>query len=229
MSEADNQPKTDSTEVTPQSGGSSEQVVSPPEGFPEHLWKDGAPDVAAIAELAALRADQQKRGEDIPADGVYTLTLPEDVATYDGKPVAIDTESTAAKVLLAAAAKLKLTRSEVNELTAMAVKAEIEQGEAAAKAEAEARIADLKKLGDKPQARLDALVLAVKANIPDAPQAEALLKSIATADAALALEALVGRLTGKSASPPPPQGAAPEKKRPAEILYPNAAKAAKAA
>jgi hypothetical protein len=192
--------------VDPVAAPTTESNVAPPEGFPTDLWKDGAPDVAAIAELATLKAEREKRQAEVPADGAYSLSLPEDLTTYKDKPVEIDMESPAVKVLMEAAKRHNLTQAEVNELAAMSVKAEIEHAEKLAESEVATRTEDLKKLGEKPQERLENLVKTVRAQIPDEAQATALLKSISTADAALAVEALLGRLIGTSTEPASGEG-----------------------
>lgn len=228
MSEVANNQQTGTDQTAPAAADSviadaapaSESIAAPPEGFPADLWKDGAPDVATIAELAQLKAEREKRAAEVPTDGAYELSLPEDLSTYNDKPVEIDMQSTAVKVLLEAAKRHGLTQAEVNELAALSVKSEIEAVEAQAKAEVEARTEDLKKLGEKPKDRLEALVKTVRAQVPDEAQATALLKSINSADGALALEALLARLVGTTTNPVS-QEAASVPMRTADKFYPS--------
>lgn len=190
-----------------------------PEGLPADLWADGKLNVEAIVQLhqtvAEAKAREAERAASLPADGVYKLELPADIVDAEGKPVQLDLEHPAYKTLIAAASKLKLTPAEASEFAAMMVREEMAAFKADAEAQLQARQAELAKLGANPAPRVQAIEAQVRAHLGD--KAPALIQSITTADALLALESLLQRFTATTAAPPPQ--AAPPKKSVAELFY----------
>lgn len=181
--------------------------------------KDGALDLDAIKALHDKASTDAERVKDIPADGTYTIALPDtdEFKGADGKPLEMDTNAPSYQTLLDAAKSLKLTNAEVNEIAAAMVRRELE----AEKAEAEARTAqvqaELAKLGADPKARTTALSSALTAQLGE-EDAKALAAGLTTAAAVIATEKLIAKLRATTPNPPPADVGKPTKSA-AQIIY----------
>jgi hypothetical protein len=202
-----------------QPGQPAAQAATPPEGLPEAFWKDGTIDVDSIKALheasAAEQAKQAARAAEIPADGNYVLTLPEDLKDAEGKPIEIDTANPAYLTLLEAAKELNLTTSEANKFAEMMVRKELEQMKAEQEAASQAMQAELAKLGASPAERIAAVKNSITGILGD--KANALTSQILTADGVIALEALVAKINVNPL--PAPANGAQNGKRVADIFY----------
>lgn len=172
-----------------------------PDGLPDAYW-DAAAGLkvdAVTARLTELETAEAARAADVPADGKYTLSVPDTILDLEGKPVTINAEDPLAKGLVAYAAEKKLPASVVNDLVALYTQAEL----AAAKDMQAAQAAELAKLGTGATARIAAYTATLKAH--GGPTAQALIDSIGSADAVLAVEALLKGVAGPAAIVPPVQ------------------------
>lgn len=181
-----------------------------PEGLPDSYW-DATAGVKpeAYTRLVELETAEAARVADVPADGKYTLTVPDDLKDLEGEPITIKADDPLAKGLLEAAAKHKLPASVVNELTALYVQGELE----AARAMQTEQAAELAKLGTGAKARIDAYSTALKAHA--GPKAQALIDAIGSAEAVEAVEALLAKMAGAQVLTPPAQ----EQPKPFEGLH----------
>lgn len=172
-----------------------------PDGLPDTYWDDAAgvkPE--AFSRLAELEAAEAARREGVPESAdKYQLKLGEDIVGLDGKPVQFDPTDPLAQAVLPVLHECGVPQAGVEKLLAAFTKLEVE----AAKAEQAHITAEQAKLGAEHVKRTGAIHSSLVAAV-GADGANAIRQSMRSADAVIALEALVSKLTGSAISAGPP-------------------------
>ena len=172
-----------------------------PDGLPDTYWDDAAgvkPE--AFSRLAELEAADVARREGVPESAdKYELKLGEDIVGLDGRPVQFDPTDPLAQGVLPVLHKHNVSQEGVSELLTVFTKLEIE----AAKAEQAHIAAEQAKLGAEHVKRTGAIHSSLVAAV-GADGANAIRQSMRSADAVIALETLVSKLTGSAISAGPP-------------------------
>lgn len=188
-------------------GGASPTTLTIPDDFPKDFVKDGAIDftsLKSIVETSKASAETQAaRAADIPEDGVYNIELPKELVDAENNPIAIDNEDPALLGFLEFAKEAKLTKSEVNAVVSKVVSAQFEAAKAQDASIREATQAELAKLGDKPQERLDTLNKALAAQIGEENATSIFSGLQGSASAVIALEALLDKVSSTNPNPTP--------------------------
>lgn len=191
---------------TPAEGAvaSTETIVEPaavaapaapvrPEGLADDFWDDaaGIKTDAVLAKLNEYQAAEAARAGQVPADVAgYVLETPEPILDLAGNPVGFNANDPLAQGVLGVLHKHGVGQAAASELLATYANSVI----AEARASNEALQAETAKLGANAPARIAAVRAAVVAHAP--AQAEALMAGLGTADAVIALEGLIAKLTG---------------------------------
>ena len=193
-----------------------------PEALPEDYWdgEAGAPKWDALSEkltkVQEYEAAEAARREAVPVEAsAYKLDLPENVVGIDGKPVRLIADNPATKAAQELAAKHGLTQEQFTDFVAFHAGQLLADQKAQAEAVDAAMKAEMTKLGAEAPARIRAVDAALRAQVGD--KAQALLDSMATAEAVEVLEALIAK-TGAPAISAPHQAAAQPLSH-AEALY----------
>ncbi len=193
-------------------------TLTRPDGLPDEFWDDATgvkPE--AYARFAELAAADAARREGLPATAEeYTLDLPEEIVGLDGKPVSIDANDPLAKAILPALHKGGVPQSVVSEIVQAYAAQEVADAKADAEAAATFRTEQLTKLGAEHAKRTAALHGQVIAAIGAEP-AEAIRAQMRSAEAVIALEALVSKIQGPAFGAAPTTPAEPDA---LSILYP---------
>ena len=172
-----------------------------PDGLPDTYWDDAVgvkPE--AFSRLAELEAAEAARREGVPESAdKYELKLGEDIVGLDGKPVQFDPTDPLAQAVLPVLHECGVPQAGVEKLLAAFTKLEVE----AAKAEQAHVAAEQAKLGAEHVKRTGAIHSALVAAV-GADGANAIRQSMRSADAVIALESLVTKLTGAAISAAPP-------------------------
>ena len=180
---------------------SAPAVPARPDGLPDTYWDDAAgvkPE--AFSRLAELEAAEVARREGVPESAdKYELKLGEDIVGLDGKPVQFDPTDPLAQAVLPVLHECGVPQAGVEKLLAAFTKLEVE----AAKAEQAHITAEQAKLGAEHVKRTGAIHSSLVAAV-GAEGANAIRQSMRSADAVIALEALVSKLTGSAISAGPP-------------------------
>ena len=168
-----------------------------PDGLPDTYWDDAAgvkPE--AYSRLAELEAADLARREGVPESAdKYELKLGEEIVGLDGKPVQFDPTDPLAQAIL----PVLHEQAGVEKLLAAFTKLEVE----AAKAEQVHIAAEQAKLGAEHVKRTGAIHSSLVAAV-GADGANAIRMQMRSADAVIALETLVSKLTGSAISAGPP-------------------------
>lgn len=197
-----NSPAPDASLIAAISPTAAADTPQRPDGLPDAYWDEATgikPE--AYARLAELEAAAAERN--VPASAAeYVLELPEPVVGLDGQPVAFDPEDPLVKALLPAFHEAGVPQ----EGLAKILQAYAAQEVAATKAEQEAATAfvasEQTKLGAAHKERTAALHGQVIAAI-GAEAAEAIRSQMRSAEAVIALEALVSKIQGPAMSAVP--------------------------
>lgn len=181
--------------ATPEVPGAVAAPAAPtrPDGLADQFWTEGVGVnvEAMIAKLGEYQAAEAARAEQVPADPTaYKLEPLEPILDLAGNPVTFNAEDPLAQGVLGVLHKHGIGQDVASELLTIYAQSVI--GEA--KSTTEAVQAEVAKLGQNAPARIAAVKAAVTAHAP--AQAEALMAGLATADAVIALETLVSKLTG---------------------------------
>jgi hypothetical protein len=172
-----------------------------PDGLPDTYWDDAAgvkPE--AFSRLAELEAAELARREGVPeAADKYELKLSEDIVGLDGKPVQFDPTDPLAQAVLPVLHECGVPQAGLEKLLGAFTKLEVE----AAKAEQAHIAAEQAKLGAEHVKRTGAIHSSLVAAV-GTDGANAIRQSMRSADAVIALEALVSKLTGSAISAGPP-------------------------
>jgi hypothetical protein len=177
-----------------------------PDALPETYWDadTNAIKPEAFSRLAELEAADVARREGLPETAdKYELKLGEDIVGLDGKPVQFDPTDPLAQAVLPVLHECGVPQAGVEKLLAAFTKLEVE----AAKAEQAHVVAEQAKLGSEHVKRTGAIHSSLVAAV-GADAANALRQSTRSADAVIALEALVSKLTGAAISAAPPAAGA---------------------
>lgn len=187
----------DASLVAPIAASAEPAAPARPDGLPDAYW-DAASGVKpeAFSRLAELEAADAARREGVPETvDAYKLEADEPIIGADGQPVAFDADDPLAKAILPALHEAGLPQSAVSKILGAYARSEVAAAAAAAE-EAKAFVAaEQGKLGSNHAARTAALHGQVIAAIGEKP-AEALRQQMRSADAVIALEALVSKLQG---------------------------------
>jgi hypothetical protein len=181
--------------ATPEVSGAVAAPAAPvrPDGLADQFWTDGVGvnTEALVAKVSEYETAERARAEAIPADiSGYKLETPEPVLDLAGNPVGFNADDPLAQGVLSVLHKHGGSQALASELLGAYAQSVI----AEAKATTEAVQAEVAKLGANAEARISAVKAAVTAHAP--AQAEALMAGLASADAVVALEALISKLTG---------------------------------
>lgn len=172
-----------------------------PDGLPDTYWDDAVgvkPE--AFSRLAELEAAEAERRAGLPESAdKYELKLAEEIVGLDGKPVEFDATDPLAQAVLPVLHELGVPQAGVEKLLTAFTKLEVE----AAKEEAAHIAAERTKLGAEHVKRTSAIHAALTAAV-GADGADAIRMSMRSADAVIALETLVSKLTGAAISAGPP-------------------------
>ena len=175
-----------------------------PDGLPDAYWDDAAgikPE--AYARLAELEAAQASARDGVPESAdKYELALPEPVVGLDGNPVAFDPEDPLVKAILPAFHEAGLPQAAVSKILQAYAAQELAAGKAEQDAATAFVVAEQTKLGAGHKERTAALHGQVIAAI-GTDSAEALRSQMRSADAVIALEALVSKIQGPAMSAVP--------------------------
>jgi hypothetical protein len=183
------------------------EVAAPqrPDGLPDTYWDDAVgvkPE--AFSRLAELEAADVARREGVPESAdKYDLKLGEDIVGLDGKPVQFDPTDPLAQAVLPVLHECGVPQAGVEKLLAAFTKLEVE----AAKAEQAHIVAEQAKLGAEHVKRTSAIHSSLVAAV-GADGANAIRQSLRSADAVIAIESLVSKLTGAAISAAPPAAGA---------------------
>lgn len=172
-----------------------------PDGLPDTYWDDAAgvkPE--AYSRLAELEAAEEARRSGLPGSPEkYELKLAEEIVGLDGKPVEFDATDPLAQAVLPVLHKHGVGQEGLSELLGAFTKLEVE----AAKAESAHIAAEREKLGAEHVKRTSAIHSTITAAI-GADGADAIRSQMRSADAVIALEKLVSKVTGAAISAGPP-------------------------
>ena len=176
-------------------------VPTRPDGLPDTYWDDAVgvkPE--AFSRLAELEAADIARREGLPESAdKYELKLGEEIVGLDGKPVEFDATDPLAQAVLPVLHKHGVGQEGLSELLTAFTKLEVE----AAKAEQTHIAAEQAKLGAEHAKRTSAIHSSLTAAL-GADGANAIRSQMRSADAVIALETLVSKLTGSAISAGPP-------------------------
>lgn len=177
-----------------------------PDGLPDTYWDDAnGVKPEAFSRLAELEAADEARRAGVPeSHDKYELKLAAEIVGLDGKPVEFDASDPLAQAVLPVLHELGIPQEGVSKLLSAFAAQEIE----AAKASQAFVVAEQAKLGAEHAKRTGALHATVTAAI-GAEGAEKLRLSMNSADAVIALEQLVSKVTGAAISAAPPATGAP--------------------
>lgn len=176
-----------------------------PDGLPDAYWDDVAgikPE--AFSRLAELEAAEAARKAGVPeAPDKYELKVSDDIVGLDGKPVEFDPTDPLVAGVLPVLHEIGVSQEGFSKLLGVYAALEV----AAAKEGAASVAAEQAKLGANHKERTAALHGQVIAAV-GAEAAEKIRQSMTTADAVIALEQLVSKVTGTpiGAAPPAPRG-----------------------
>lgn len=177
--------------------GAAPAAPARPDGLPDAYWDDAAgvkPE--AYARLAELEAAEAARREGVPESAeAYKLETDEPVLGADGQPVTFDADDPLAKAILPALHEAGLPQAAVSKILRAYAASEVEAVKAAQTEAAAFVQAEQTKLGANHATRTAALHGQVIAAIGQ-DAAEALRQQMRSADAVIALEALVSKLQG---------------------------------
>lgn len=194
----------DASLIAPAAPAAAPAAPARPDALPDAYWDDAAgvkPE--AFSRLAELEAAEAARREGVPETAdAYKLEADEPILGADGQPIAFDADDPLAKAILPALHEAGLPQAAVSKILGAYARAEVEAAAADAAQTAEYVAAEQTKLGTNHTARTAALHGQVIAAIGAGP-AEAIRSQMRSADAVIALEALVSKLQG------PAIGAAP--------------------
>lgn len=173
-----------------------------PEGLPDAFWDEttGVKTTEAVARLTELETAEAARVAGIPADAAsYKLEPAEPILDpVSGKAIAFNAEDPLAKAATAWAHENGVTQIGLSKLLGV-----FAQNEMAALAQHNATVAaETAKLGANSDARFTAVSTALKAHAGEAG-AKAIMSTLGSADAVIALEAVVKALGGPSIGTPP--------------------------
>ena len=177
-----------------------------PDALPETYWDadTNAIKPEAFSRLAELEAADVARREGVPESAdKYELKLGEDIVGLDGKPVQFDPTDPLAQAVLPVLHECGVPQVGVEKLLAAFTKLEVE----AAKAEVAHIAAEQAKLGAEHVKRTSAIHSSLVAAV-GADGANAIRQSLRSADAVIAIESLVSKLTGAAISAAPPAAGA---------------------
>jgi hypothetical protein len=189
-------------------------------GLPEtFIGKDGALAtkdlVAAVNEGLTLKQQAAERTKLIPADGKYDFAIPKNWERPEGLNDKFVQSWKVSEAKVAAftplAKELGLSQAQVSKVVAGWATADAAEKKATVDAANEVFTTEMKKLGDGDAAtkRLEAVSNWASANLTK-DQAAALLMSATSADAVMAIEALIQKATGSKMSGKGTQGEQPE-------------------
>ncbi len=189
-----------------------------PDNLPDAFWDDATgikPE--AYARLAELEAAAAERAAALPATAAdYKLDPTEPVLGPDGQPVAADPEDPILKAALPALHKHGVPQAAISEILSEVLKSQVAEAAALNEQSTAYVAAEQTKLGAEHNARTAAIHNQVIAAIGAEP-AEALRLQMRSADAVIALEALVSKLQGPALGAAPTTPAVPDA---LSILYP---------
>jgi hypothetical protein len=173
-----------------------------PEGLPDSFWDaaTGVKTTEAVARLVELETAAAARAADVPADVAgYKLEAAEPITDpTTGKAVSFNAEDPLAKSALAWAHENGVGQAALSKLLGVFAGNEM----AALKAHTDHVAAETAKLGANHEARITALSSALAKHGGEAG-AKAIMGNLGTADAVVALEAVVKALAGPSLGTPP--------------------------
>lgn len=181
--------------ATPEASGAVAAPAAPtrPDGLADQFWTEGVGinADAVLAKLGEYEAAEKARAEAVPPDVTgYKLETIEPILDLAGNPIGFNADDPLAQGVLGVLHKHGGSQALASELLGAYAQSVI----AEAKATTEAVQAEVAKLGANAEARISAVKAAVTAHAP--AQVEALMAGLATADAVIALESLISKLTG---------------------------------
>lgn len=179
-------------------------VVPPvkPEGLPDGLWDEvaGVKTVEAVTRLVELEAADKARTAGIPATAAdYKLEPAEPILDpVSGKPVTFNADDPLAKAALSWAHENQVPQASLAKLLGVFAANEM----AALTAHNSHVAAETAKLGANSEARFASISTALTAHAGEAG-AKAIMGNLGSADAVIALEAVLKKLAGPSIGTPP--------------------------
>lgn len=165
-----------------------------PEGLPDEFWDDktGVKSGDVWSALRDLRAEQEARAADLPAEGEsYDLALPADLQLPEGTEVVIDKDDPLWADFQETARAEGVTKAGFQRFIGAFAKYQA----AAQAADVETYTAEMSKLGANATVRRDAATNYLKANLPT-PQFEALGGALISAAGIEAIETIVKLKSG---------------------------------
>lgn len=178
--------------------GSEASAPVRPEGLPDEFWDDatGVKAGDVWSALRDLRAEQEARAADLPAEGEsYDLALPADIQLPEGVEVVIDKEDPLWADFQKIAREAGVPKGKFTEFVGAFAKYQA----AAQAADVETYTAEMAKLGENATVRRDAAAAWLKANLSTA-QFEALGGSLISAAGIAAIETITKLKSGPVAA-----------------------------
>lgn len=174
-----------------------------PEGLADEFWDDasGVKVDAVLGRLNELTAAEQARSAEVPDSAEdYVFELPAELAQQAEKAgLEFKADDPRVKAVAGVLHKLGAKKDAAGELLTAYAQAEIEVASQMANTIGEEVRASFARLGEKAEARMNAVHAAVKQHAGQ--HAEALLQELTTGDAYVALEAILAKATGVPIDP----------------------------
>lgn len=191
----------------PTGGGAepvSQEPAVKPEFLPDQFWADDQADYGAFRSefetLSQFKSEAEAAQASLPqsADD-YAVALREGFEVPEGVEYQLNPDDPRVPALREFAHKHGLSQDAMHDLLEMHAGGEIE----AIKTQQSHSIEEMKKLGSDASGRVERIKNSLISQLPKS-QGEALADALTTADAVIAVDALLGRMTGKPAAPAEP-------------------------